>query len=127
MLFHAKRKSCKISSNIFGKLASLLTRNGMISKIQYEFSATPWQHGASGGWHFISLPVEISKEIREHLKFQEEGWGRMKASVQIGKTSWETAIWFDTKQNTYLLPLKAAIRKKEKVELGVEIQVIVWI
>ncbi len=38
-----------------------------------------------------------------------------------------TAIWFDTKSNTYLLPIKAAIRKKEKVEPGEEIQITIWL
>jgi hypothetical protein len=43
--------------------------------------------------------------------------GRLKATAQIGDSIWKTAIWFDTKLNTYLLPLKAAIRKKELIEI----------
>jgi hypothetical protein len=39
----------------------------------------------------------------------------------------KTAIWFDTKVNTYLLPLKAEIRKKENFEIGKNIEAIVWI
>jgi hypothetical protein len=45
------------------------------------------------GWHFVSLPIEISTEIRENLKWQEEGWGRLKATAKIGNSEWETAIW----------------------------------
>lgn len=60
----------------------------------------------------------MAKEIRETLKSEEEGWGRLKATAEIGKTQWKTAMWFDTKRNTYLLPLKAAIRKKENIEAG---------
>ena len=56
---------------------------------------------------------------------KEEGWGRLKATIKVGKSEWQTAIWFDTKQDTYLLPLKAAIRKKEKIELNKEINIIV--
>jgi hypothetical protein len=85
-------------------------------KIKYAFSATIWQHAAPGGWHFISLPEELGAEIRENLRWQEEGWGRLKATAQIGNSNWTTAIWFDTKLKTYILPLKAEVRKKELLE-----------
>jgi hypothetical protein len=90
----------------------------VITKIKYEFSTKIWQHSASGGWCFVSLPVELSNEIRENLKWQEEGWGRLKAITKIGNSEWTTAIWFDTKHRTYLLPIKADIRRKEKIELN---------
>ncbi len=91
--------------------------------IKYPFKAKIWQHSAPGGWYFVSLPKTLTKEIRSHLKWQEEGWGRLKAIAQIGNSMWETAIWFDTKQNTYLLPLKAAVRRTENLELNQTIQV----
>ncbi len=58
----------------------------------------------------------------------EEGWGRLKATVTVKKTTWKTSIWYDTKAVAYLLPIKAVIRKKEdltegsrvKVELGLD-------
>lgn len=73
------------------------------------------------------MPREMAAEIREHLKWQEEGWGRLKAIAETGTSKWETAIWFDTKHKTYILPLKAEIRKKENIVLNQEIEVIVWI
>jgi hypothetical protein len=90
----------------------------MITKIKYEFSANIWQHSATGGWYFVSLPIELSNEIRGTLQWQEEGWGRLKAIAKIGNSEWNTAIWFDTKHSTYLLPIKAEIRRKEKIELN---------
>ncbi len=91
--------------------------------IKYEFTATPWLHG----WFFVAMPEEMAREIRDNLKFQEEGWGRMKATAKIGDSEWDTAIWFDTKAGTYLLPIKAAIRKKEKVESGEEVMITICI
>jgi hypothetical protein len=69
----------------------------MNGKIKYEFYAKVWQYTSPGGWHFASLPADIAKEIRENLKWQEQGWGRLKAKAKIGNSEWETAIWFDTK------------------------------
>ncbi len=95
----------------------------MENGIKYEFTAVPWLHE----WLFVAMPEEMAHEIRENLKFQEEGWGRMKATAKVGGSEWNTAIWLDTKSNTYLLPIKAAIRKKEKVEPGEEIQITIWL
>jgi hypothetical protein len=95
--------------------------------IEYRFTAIAWQHSAPGGWYFVSLPEILSKEIRYILKTEEQGWGRLKAKAKIGSTKWETAIWFDTKRNTYLLPLKAEIRKKENLSVGKEIEIVLWI
>ena len=89
----------------------------MQSKIKYKFSGKIWKHSADGGWFFVSLPRSISKEIRDHLKWQEEGWGRMKAMASVNGHEWDTAIWFDKKKVTYLLPLKAEIRKKAILKL----------
>jgi hypothetical protein len=38
--------------------------------------------------------------------------------VTIGGSSWNTSIWFDTKADSYLLPIKVAIRKKESLAIG---------
>jgi hypothetical protein len=99
----------------------------MDGKIKYVFTAQPWQHLSPGGWHFASLPKDMSKEIRANLKWQEEGWGRLKVVANIGNSTWETAIWFDTKLNTYLLPLKAEKRKKEKLEASKKLAAVIWV
>ena len=98
-----------------------------LSGIKYPFTAEAWQYAGKGAWIFVSLPQKLSKEIRAHFKAHEEGWGRLKATACIGASEWKTAIWFDTKANTYILPLKAEIRKKENVVAGKKVKVIVTI
>lgn len=95
--------------------------------IQYRFTGKPWQYASPGGWHFLSLPNDMAKEIRNILQPQEEGWGRLKATARIGNSEWQTAIWFDTKLNTYLLPLKAEIRKKENITVAQDVDTVLWI
>ncbi|WP_044639058.1 DUF1905 domain-containing protein [Siansivirga zeaxanthinifaciens] len=99
----------------------------MEGKIKYQFSAKMWQHQATGGWYFVSLPKTFSKEIRGNLKWQEQGWGRMKAFAEIDQLKWETAIWFDTKLDTYILPIKAAIRKKRNLEIHQTMEITLFI
>ena len=95
----------------------------MHAKITYQFSGKVWKSGENAGWVFVSLPKDIAKEIRKNLQWQEEGWGRMKATAITRHKEWETAIWIDKKQDTYLLPLKAEIRKKASIKLGDIIEV----
>ena len=99
----------------------------MNGKITYKFSARIWQNSYPGGWYFVSFPKKLSKEIRENLKGLEEGWGRLKATAKIGNSEWKTSIWYDTKKETYLLPLKAEIRKRENLEFNEEVKTTVWV
>lgn len=100
----------------------------MISKgIPYRFTASPWQYSGPNGWHFVSLPKKMAREIRKSFRSEEEGWGRLSVTAQIGESEWKTAIWFDTKQDTYLLPLKAGIRKKENLSVQESVEISLWI
>ncbi|MGE8426734.1 MAG: DUF1905 domain-containing protein [Sphingobacterium sp.] len=50
----------------------------MNGKIQFQFTAKLWRYEGQGAWYFVSLPEELSKEIRDNLRAEEEGWGRLK-------------------------------------------------
>ena len=42
----------------------------------------------------------------------------MRVNATIGATTWETSIFPDTKSGSYLLPVKAEVRRREGVEDG---------
>jgi len=89
--------------------------------MEYEFIGEfrKYKEEDASGWNFLFMPQDLAKEIRVMHKHQEEGWGRMKVTAKIGGSEWKTSIWFDTKNDTYLLPIKAAIRKKENIDMEV--------
>lgn len=91
--------------------------------MEYTFSAKVWY----SEWYFVSLPKEMAADIRMNFKGLEEGWGRLKVVAKIGGSEWKTAIWFDTKQQTYLLPVKADIRKREKIGADQEVSITLWV
>lgn len=97
------------------------------NKVTFSFSALPWQYQGAGGWHFVSLPHLVAHKIRSAFKIEEASFGRLPVVAKIGNSTWDTAIWFDSKQNTYLLPLKSEVRKKEQIKLGIEIAVVIGI
>lgn len=100
--------------------------------MEYEFIGTFRKYKEEenmGGWNFLFMPNDLAKEIRLNHKHQEEGWGRMKVTAKIGNTEWKTSVWFDTKNGTYLLPIKADIRKNEKIDMkeGNEAKVTIYV
>jgi hypothetical protein len=95
--------------------------------IKYTFQEKIWVYNGKGSWHFVSLPLDFSKEIRENLRSEEEGWGRLKVTSKIGQTEWKTAIWYDTKLKTYLLPIKKDIRKIEQLTEGSIQTINIWV
>lgn len=66
----------------------------------------------------MTVPAADSARIRSVLKAEEQGWGRLKADARIGGTAWTGAVWFDTKADAYLLPVKAEVRRKEGLADG---------
>lgn len=96
-------------------------------KIKYLFKGKLWQHTSPGGWFFVSLPKGLAKEIRETVKWQEEGWGRLKVTARIDTAEWKTSVWFDTAMDTYLLPIKAEIRKKGNLEIGSDLEIVILV
>ena len=69
-----------------------------------------------GTWHFITIPKKQSDEIKKRFGTLARGWGSLPVHATVGKTSWKTSIFPDKKAGAYLLPVKADIRKKEKLE-----------
>ncbi|MGJ8620359.1 MAG: DUF1905 domain-containing protein [Methylophilaceae bacterium] len=84
-----------------------------------------WQ-SESAAWHFIHLPPEKSEEIKffnENVSVKKRGWGAVRVQVTIGETIWDTSIFPHKESNTYILPIKAEVRKAENIKIGDEITV----
>jgi hypothetical protein len=91
---------------------------------KYSFKGKVWKYKGPAGWYFVTLPSKLSKTIRKTHGLSEEGWGRLKANASIGDSKWQTAIWFDSKALSYLLPIKASVRKIVGIESGSTVAVI---
>ena len=91
---------------------------GKLIETSFAFKAKLWKYEGPAGWCFVTIPKSTAKRIRAIHQTSEEGWGRLKATVTIGGSSWKTSIWFDTKADSYLLPIKVAIRTKESLAIG---------
>ena len=77
-----------------------------------------WLWPAMDAWHFVSVNKKDSKEIKNLFGGTGRGFGSIPITGTVGKTKWNTSIFPDKKSNTYVLPLKKEIRKKEDIEVG---------
>ncbi|MEK7133470.1 MAG: DUF1905 domain-containing protein [Patescibacteria group bacterium] len=86
-----------------------------IYKIRSEVVLWP---GAQGAWHFAYVDKKQSEGIRGRFGKSRRGFGAVRVRVTLGKTKWETSIFPDSRSGTYILPLKASVRRAEGIAQG---------
>ena len=85
-------------------------------KLKFRTEVIVWPGEAP--WHLTHLPKLRSQELRKKFRSKQRGWNSLPVEVTLGKTVWRTSIFFDKKSESYILPLKAEVRKKEGVYQG---------
>jgi hypothetical protein len=80
-----------------------------------------WQgeNGApsKGSWFFLTIDGDTAQGIRAHA-VNAAAWGSVYVEAAIGRTTWRTSLFPSKKAGGWLLPLKAAVRKAERIEEG---------
>jgi hypothetical protein len=86
----------------------------------YTFSmrSKVWADKQVAGWHFVTLPVKQSAQIRRALGPSPKPSGGIAVVATIGRTSWKTSLYIPPKSRQYVMALKADVRKKEGVVAG---------
>lgn len=88
----------------------------------FTFSAQLWEWEGKAAWCFVTLPLDVSAEIRE-VPRMPRGFGSVRVSVTVGASTWQTSIFPDTKVKAFILPVKKAIRVAEGIELHDRVEV----
>jgi hypothetical protein len=66
---------------------------------------------------FATVPADISEDVRD-MGLPRKGFGSVRVRVRLGTSAWRTSIFPDSKSGCYVLPVKKAVRTKEKVGIG---------
>jgi hypothetical protein len=72
-------------------------------------------------YFYAPVPREHVEGIRRAAKVVSYGWGVIPVEARIGKVSFTTSLF--PKDETYLLPLKAEVRRRCGITVGDEIAV----
>lgn len=73
--------------------------------------------GENGSWHFVTVPEELSDEIRAHCLAAMRGFKSARVAATINEVSWLTSV-FPMKSGGYFLPVKAEVRRKAGIAAG---------
>jgi hypothetical protein len=81
-----------------------------------EFSAEMWFWRGPAPWYFVTVPDDGCRELDSAARLVSYGWGMIPVAVRIGATAWSTSLW--PKDGRYIVPVKAAVRRAEGVDVG---------
>lgn len=91
-------------------------------EIEGEFVADVWRYdGDAAAWYFLTLPLDLADEIRSRA--EPVGFGSVRVTATIGATTWSTSVFPDKVSGSYVLPVKAAVRRAERLSDGSPAQV----
>ena len=84
--------------------------------MNFQFTGKIWFWKGPAPWFFITIPEKESRDIKGISTFVTYGWGVIPVFVRIGKTEFTTSLF--PKDDRYIVPIKANVRKAENLEEG---------
>ncbi len=79
----------------------------------YSFKARIWVYiGTAARWHFVGVPKRMSAQFKRRYGRVSRGWNSLPVEVAVGEVVWRTSVFYDSKTATYLLPIKADVRRR---------------
>ncbi|RIV40396.1 DUF1905 domain-containing protein [Micromonospora radicis] len=86
--------------------------------VRFDSELWLWAARRNESWTFVSLPVEVSEEIRDRCGGARRGFGSVRVRATIGGSRWTTSIFPDSTRGCYVLPVKRAVRSAEALDAG---------
>ncbi|MCP2327576.1 hypothetical protein HDA40_006083 [Hamadaea flava] len=84
--------------------------------MELEFTGEIFHWRGPAPHHFVTVPTDVCQEIQEVAARLTYGWGVIPVGVRVGDTDWTTSLF--PKNGGYLVPVRADVRRAEKLELG---------
>ncbi len=96
-----------------------------VAGVEAEFSAEPfeWDARQADTWVFVHLPTDLADDLLDAGAHAERGFGSLRVEVRVGTTTWRTSIFPSRTAQTYVLPLKKAVRRAEGIQVGEPVRV----
>lgn len=87
--------------------------------LEFEGEAIEWRGPAP--FVFVAVPDDLSADIKAVSSRVTYGWGVIPVTARIGGTEYTTSLF--PKDGRYLVPIKVAVQRAEKVGVGDLVQV----
>jgi hypothetical protein len=89
--------------------------------MRLEFTGTIWYWRGPSPFFFVTVPEADSAELKSVAGAVTYGWGMIPVTALIGSTQWRTSLF--PKEGRYIVPVKVAVRRAERLEEGDEVRV----
>ncbi len=99
-----------------------MTAHPPADPVTFDAELWIWDARKDGGWTFLTLPDDVSDDIRDHHP-RDGGFGSVPVTVTIGATTWRTSVFPQSGGGPFVLPVKKAVRRAEGVEAGDRVRV----
>ena len=86
-----------------------------------EFDGKIWFWRGPAPWYFVTVPEQQSRDLKAISNFVTYGWGVIPVKARIGRTEWTTSLF--PKDDRYLVPIKASVRKAEHLKLDDQVTI----
>jgi hypothetical protein len=83
--------------------------------MEIEFSGAIWYWRGPSPYYFVTVPADRGAELAAAAKSISYGWGMIPVVARIGQTEWRTSLF--PKDGSYLVPIKDAIRKPQRLDV----------
>ena len=93
----------------------------------FRLRSRVWLWPGPSSWHFVTVPKKYAHDIRLFAPPVRRGFGAIKVEVTVGSTTWQTSIFPDKESESFILPLKQSVRKKEQIRADSDIEYILRI
>lgn len=93
---------------------------------EFRVAATLWRYEGEAAWYFVTLPHDVADEIEELTASTRRGFGSVRVHVSAAASDWSTSLFPSTQAESYVLPVKKAIRRAEGWDDGdrVELRIV---
>jgi len=86
-------------------------------------AALKYWSNEEGGSHFMTVPAELSGEIKAHALMVRRGFGSVKVEATIDDVTWRTSVFPSKSSGGYFLPVKKEVCCKTGIAAGDEVTV----
>jgi hypothetical protein len=86
-----------------------------------EFNGRIWFWAGPAPHHFVTVPAKHCRSLKAVSAAVTYGWGMIPVTIRIGKSEWETSLF--PKDGRYIVPIKASVRKAEKLDEGDQVTI----
>ena len=83
----------------------------------FSFNGKLFAAAAEAAWVFVLLPMDVADEILESAP-RRRGFGSVRVVARLGSSEWRTSLFPSKAEGSYVLPIKKAIRQRERVDVG---------